>query len=66
MHGEHERCRERGLATVCLLTTTARDYFARIGFERVSRESAPETLQRAPEFASICPASAVWMTKRLR
>lgn len=58
--------RERGLGAVYLLTTTARDYFARLGFERVPRESAPEALQRSTEFASICPASAVCMKRRLR
>lgn len=58
--------RERGLGAVYLLTTTAPNYFARLGFERVPRESAPEALQRSTEFASICPASAVCMNKRLR
>lgn len=58
--------RERGLGAVYLLTTTAPDYFARLGFERVPRESAPEALQRSTEFASICPASAVCMKRRLR
>lgn len=58
--------RERGLGAVYLLTTTAPDYFARRGFERVPRESAPEALQRSTEFASICPASAVCMKRRLR
>ena len=58
--------RELGLGAVYLLTTTAPDYFARLGFERVRRESAPGPLQRSTEFASVCPASAVCMTKRLR
>jgi arsenate reductase len=58
--------REHGTTTVYLLTTTARDFFARLGFQCALRESAPETLQRAPEFASICPASAVCMIKCLR
>ncbi len=40
--------------------------FARLGFERVPCVSAPEALRRAPEFASVCPASPVCMTKRLR
>src|SRR5690606_29309843 len=62
-----ERCfeaaRARGLEALFLLTTTAPDYFARLGFERVVRDSAPDELRRPSEFASICPSSAVCMTK---
>lgn len=57
--------RERGLDAVYLLTTTAPECFARLGFERARREDAPDALKRSSEFASICPASAVCMTKRL-
>jgi len=62
-----ERCfeaaRARGLEALFLLTTTAPDYFARLGFERVVRDSALDELRRPSEFASICPSSAVCMTK---
>jgi len=33
--------------------------------ERVLGANAPEALQRSTEFASVCPASAVCMFKRL-
>lgn len=56
---------EQRLDAVYLLTTTAPDYFARLGFERVRREDAPDELKCSSEFASICPASAVCMTRRL-
>lgn len=50
-----------GLRRVYLLTTTAPDYFARLGFERVPRTSAPLALQQSSEFASVCPGSAICM-----
>lgn len=49
------------LRQVYLLTTTAPEYFARLGFVRVPRASVPPELQRSSEFASLCPASAVCM-----
>jgi amino-acid N-acetyltransferase len=57
---------ERALAAVYLLTTTAPEYFAELGFSRVERASAPEAMQSSSEFASICPASATCMVKMLR
>ncbi len=57
--------RARKLDAVYLLTTTAPEYFERLGFERAPRESAPDALSRSSEFASICPASAACMAKRL-
>ncbi len=57
--------RAQQLRAVYLLTTTAADWVARLGFERVPRQSAPDALQRSTEFASVCPASAVCMALRL-
>lgn len=56
----------RGLRCVYLLTTTAPDFFEHLGFQRVLRDSAPVTVQRAPEFATVCPASAVCLALPLR
>jgi amino-acid N-acetyltransferase len=50
-----------GMSAVYLLTMTAAAYFPRFGFERVSREEAPEEIRTAREFTSSCPASAVLM-----
>jgi amino-acid N-acetyltransferase len=58
--------RTLGLRSVYLLTTTAAEFFLRLGFERVARESAPPPLQKSSEFAAICPASAICMVTRLR
>jgi amino-acid N-acetyltransferase len=56
---------DRGSPTVFLLTTTAEDFFPKLGFERVSREDVPASVQASVEFQSACPASAVVMRKRL-
>jgi amino-acid N-acetyltransferase len=48
-----------------LLTTTAEKFFERLGYERIDRSRAPTSIERTREFASICPASSAFMTKRL-
>ena len=41
-----------------LLTTTAHDYFTKLGFVAVPREQAPAAIRATAQFASLCPASA--------
>lgn len=53
--------RGSGVARLWLLTTTAADFFARLGFTAVERSSAPSAIRATREFADICPASAVCM-----
>ncbi len=48
-----------------LLTSTAEVYFEHRGFRRIDRAEAPPSIQSTREFASLCPASAAFMTKRL-
>ena len=60
------RARARGLAAVYLLTTTAPDFFAHLGFERLAREAAPAPLWASAEFQGACPASAIVMRLSLR
>ena len=50
-----------GLEGVYLLTTTAADYFPRLGFERVSRDALPVEIKESREFTTACPSSAVAM-----
>ena len=58
-----ERARARRIDQLVLLTTTARDFFARRGYSLIARATAPETVQRSAEFRSLCPASSACMTK---
>jgi amino-acid N-acetyltransferase len=49
---------QRGLEVVYLLTTTAAQFFVRVGFVFADRPSPPAEIARSPEFAHACPASA--------
>jgi N-acetylglutamate synthase-like GNAT family acetyltransferase len=53
--------RRQQLEALYLLTTTAAPFFARLGFEEVTRAAAPAAVQASPEFATACPASATCM-----
>ena len=53
---------EYGLTSVSLLTTTARPYFERLGFEVQPRADAPPPLQASLEFQGACPESAIFMS----
>jgi amino-acid N-acetyltransferase len=54
-----------GLEAVYLLTTTAMEYFPRLGFAAVERATAPAEIRASPEFSSVCPSSAVVMRRIL-
>jgi amino-acid N-acetyltransferase len=57
-----QRC---DMKAVFLLTTTAEQFFPRLGFEPISRADVPESVQASVEFQSACPASATVMRKQL-
>ena len=50
-----------GLTALYLLTTTADEYFERIGFERIARDNVPDEVKQTGQFSTICPDSAVVM-----
>jgi len=52
-----------GVHSLYLLTTTASEYFGRLGFELVSRADAPSAIQATTQFSGLCPSSAVFMRK---
>ena len=54
-----------GIESLYLLTTTAQEFFARLGYEIVDRNSAPKPIQETTEFKSLCPSSSVCMVKHL-
>jgi amino-acid N-acetyltransferase len=55
----------KGVRAIYLLTTTAESFFAKFGYSRVARESAPVAIKSTREFAGICPASSAFMVKQL-
>jgi amino-acid N-acetyltransferase len=55
-----------GVQRLFLLTTTAADYFSRIGYRACDRNAAPSLVQTSSsQFSGVCPASAVCMSKEL-
>jgi len=58
--------RDNGLKCLYLLTTTAAEFFPKIGWSNTDRASVPENVALSSEFASVCPSSAVCMTKNLK
>jgi amino-acid N-acetyltransferase len=57
--------RGRQVPALYLLTTTAKGYFPKFGFERIQRADVPPAVQASVEFTSACPSSAAAMRKTL-
>jgi len=57
--------REAKIARLILLTQTAAKFFAQRGYQVMERSAAPADVQGSEEFRSLCPSSAVCMTKEL-
>ena len=58
-----ERAKRIRLRAVYLLTTTARDYFARHGFADCPREDAPPAIRESWEYRSGCHSTAAFMKR---
>jgi amino-acid N-acetyltransferase len=57
---------ERGVEELFLLTTTAPDFFLALGYQAVSREAAPVAIRQSTQCASLCPSTAVCLSKKIR
>lgn len=53
--------REKKLSSLYLLTTSAENFFTKLGFVKVERSEAPKEIAATTEFSSLCPDSAVCM-----
>ncbi len=56
---------EQGVESLYLLTTTAAQFFARLGYEAVPRSEAPAAIAATAQFSELCPASSTFMRKVL-
>lgn len=56
---------EQGARRIYLLTTTAADFFAQLGYKRMDRDEAPESIRATSEFSTLCPVSSVLMLKEM-
>jgi N-acetylglutamate synthase-like GNAT family acetyltransferase len=50
--------RLHGCRSVWVITTTAADFFARLGYARCGRAVVPPGIRETEEFSTLCPASA--------
>jgi amino-acid N-acetyltransferase len=57
--------RARAVRTVYLLTESAPEFFAKLGFTRVTRNDVEAAVRTSDEFTSACPADAVVMRMSL-
>ncbi len=60
-----DECSERSVKKVFLLTTTAEAYFVKHGFSTVDCDEVPEIIKQTSEFSSLCPATAIVLTKEI-
>jgi len=55
-----------GCRSVWLITTSLRPFFEPLGYTPCERADVPKTIRETQQFATLCPASATVMMKRLR
>ena len=53
----------QGVAALFLLTTTAADFFGKLGYAAAPRSAAPSAIQATRQFAELCPASSALLVK---
>ena len=58
--------RADGINRLVLLTETAEAFFRDLGYATTERRQVSEEAKQSPEFRSLCPASAICMSKALR
>jgi amino-acid N-acetyltransferase len=57
--------RQRNIRTVALLTESAQDFFAKMGFVVVPRTLLPDQVNVSEELRGACPATAIAMLRSL-
>jgi amino-acid N-acetyltransferase len=55
----------QGIRELYLLTLTAEKFFEKLGFAVLGRDDLPQAVRATEEFRSLCPASAVCMSKNI-
>ena len=57
--------KSKNIKELYLLTETAENFFNKLNYDKMKKETAPESIRDSSEFSSVCPESAVLMMKRL-
>jgi amino-acid N-acetyltransferase len=60
-----DEARSSGIADLYLLTTTADEFFSRLGYVRIARDETPVAIASTAQFSALCPSSAVVMRKSM-
>ena len=60
-----DHANSKGARSLYLLTNDAAAYFTKLGYTKVERASAPEVIQRNPQFGSACCSCATLMWKEI-
>jgi amino-acid N-acetyltransferase len=60
-----EKATNLGVKQFYLLTTTASDYFQRLGFTVCSRDRVPNRVRETKQFDELCPSTATVMVLNL-
>ena len=56
-----EQLKERKVKHVYLLTNTATDFFAKVGYTLFERAQVPESIAQTSEFVTFCPSDSICM-----
>ena len=56
---------DQGVGEIWLLTIDADGFFESLGYRRRERDEAPQVIRGTAEYADLCPASAVLMSRSL-
>ena len=57
--------RQNGVRSLYLLTTSAKEFFEKLGYLEIHRSHVPPAIRNTAEFSSLCPCSATLMKKTL-
>jgi amino-acid N-acetyltransferase len=60
-----ERAKNHHIQKIYLLTESAENYFAKRGFEKISRDKVQTQVKNSVEFTTACPESAICMKLNL-
>ncbi|AOP33372.1 hypothetical protein A0128_05645 [Leptospira tipperaryensis] len=65
VHKIEERARLLQVKKLFLITTTARKFFLRLGYQEIERDSLPREIRGTEEFTTLCPTSSSILMKIL-
>ncbi len=57
--------KKEGVEELYLITNTAEQFFAKIGFKKIQRDQLPDAVAGSAEFNGLCPASSTIMKKKI-